>query len=511
MWRSGLVVAVWMALLSAAASYHLPASHRVLSCTRVARKLHSSAIDSITPTGTVEPAPMDRFIAELTRACAEESLGQLRLAENRNVESAEGVMHELKAVHCRPIQLKAGLRVQFTYKYKTNDKVQNLETDACAAAVRELLDSGFRSAKLKTLTQDFELTLRRGKGKFRSSRAGEARAVAPVDLQHDRKKQHEVDPAADFLQLLKVTTDSGRPRVGMSDKLRQIQKFVEIVDALYRRSALHTGGGEEEGDTEEGAGERRPMRVMDMGSGSGYLTFATHAHFSRKYQALDVSTVGVELRPQLVSQCLAIARELGTDFNGLSFLEGRIGQGEKEKCDILIALHACDTASDDAIFDGVGRGAEIILLAPCCQKEARPQIESKGGSGSGGTYGDLEGLMQHGIFRERSTEMVTDSMRALLLEIAGYDTQVFEFVGGEHTAKNVMIAAVKRQMQVRGESVEESEAAEEGRRSESRRKLRALAGVYGIVEQHLAGLMGEPLGVPVPVPRVTKLRKLRAL
>jgi hypothetical protein len=224
-----------------------------------------------------------------------------------------------------------------------------------------------------------------------------------------------------------------------------------------------------------------------MGSGMGYLTFSIHNHLSRFF---DIETIGIEARPALVGQTNKIALNLGQDFQNLKFIEGNIQDyynlnlnkknenveilenvlgndleinletkikkvlmesntdlSEENKMDVLIALHACDTATDDAIWAGIRGGASIIVTAPCCQKQIRKQldryVESKEIDGNN-KDGVLE-ILQHGIYREREAEMITDTVRSLLLEYCGYTTTVFEFIGGEHTAKNVMIAAVKRE------------------------------------------------------------------
>jgi len=489
---------------------------------------------------TGQDTPLHVFLAHLDKSCSQQTIVQLRLSDNRLMSNEESeVLHQLKSVTGRLVRLSAGTRVQFTYRYKTCDKTSNCELHKCKNTVENLLARGFRFANLKTLDADHELSLKRGKGKFRTISVDTTTEKRTINLHHDRQKNVLVDTNAAFLRALKVTNEAGggRPRAGMRDKLRQIQKFVEIIDSLYRGSSLY--GKHEEEIRGGGGGElsdSKCLRIVDMGSGMGYLTFATHAHFRNTYYNNDnstfpsnaspqrgmdsnieggggipnhskalghtttdqvqvasakkrraVRTYGVELRPNLVNQTNTLVKQLAPDFEGLSFIQGRIGDSlsestksgidirvddrggiktginptgtrkcnERDMCDILIALHACDTASDDAIYDGIRRGAEIIVVAPCCHKEIRRQLERNTASTPTGSaisstctevhpFGSMQALLQHGIYRERLAEMVTDTMRALLLEIAGYDTKVFEFIGGEHTAKNVMITAVKR-------------------------------------------------------------------
>ena len=200
---------------------------------------------------------------------------------------------------------------------------------------------------------------------------------------------------------------------------------------------------------------------------------------------------------QLIAEINGIAQSLGDGFNNLKFVEGTIGttndslfgndnlQQNKQSdnsLDILIALHACDTATDDSLWFAIDRDVDIIVTAPCCQHELRPQIDKHTSNNPSHPLGDV---LRHAIYRERATETVTDSMRAILLEIAGYDVNVFEFIGGEHTAKNVMITAQKIQ----------TKRSDEWLQDDRRQKLISLAELYGIKRQRLATLMGESIVV----------------
>jgi len=303
---------------------------------------------------------------------------------------------------------------------------------------------------------------------------------APAVHPHDEQKNSAVDPASPFLVALGVSDTGGRPKRGMASKLRQCQKFVEIVGGLveHRAGALFGRHADD--------GAAAAVRVVDMGCGRGYLTFALHAHLCRTY-GRGVASTGIEMRGTLVREIDGIARTLGGDFASLRFAEGKIedfspeGVGETDAADVLIALHACDTATDDAIWYGVRRDAQVIVTAPCCHKEVRRQLDpylvSLGGDGH-----PMADVLRHGIYRERIAEAATDSMRALLLEIAGYDVKVFEFVGGEHTSKNVMVAATRRE-------VDRTREETEGLRA----RLVELAGIHGVKKMRLAGWMEEDI------------------
>jgi SAM-dependent methyltransferase len=211
--------------------------------------------------------------------------------------------------------------------------------------------------------------------------------------------------------------------------------------------------------------ERRDLRVVDMGSGKGYLTFAAHAFLRSRGIAADVT--GVEVREDLALFTERTARELGCE--GLRFVCDSIGEFQPpESLDILIALHACDTATDDALHQGLQAGAALLVAAPCCHKEIRAQLQSPP---------VLRDVLRHGILAEREAEIVTDGIRALLLEIHSFKASVFEFVSPEHTSKNLMLAAHRRAQPLDAAPLRE--------------RCRALLDFYGIREQRLARLLGE--------------------
>jgi SAM-dependent methyltransferase len=239
----------------------------------------------------------------------------------------------------------------------------------------------------------------------------------------------------------------------MARKWRQIDKFLEVLD--HALDALPAGPG----------GERAaPIRVVDYGAGKGYLTFAVHEHLRRRFGVAPEVT-GVELRADLVAFCNGVAERTGCA--GLRFVAGDLRTFVPEAVDVMIALHACDTATDHAIDLGVRAGAAILVCSPCCHKELRPQLAKPR---------LLSGLLRHGIHLGQEAEMVTDSMRALLLETCGYEAQVFEFVSLEHTSKNKMILAKRR-----GAGSDQAERA--------RGELADLKEFYGIREQRLEALL----------------------
>lgn len=338
---------------------------------------------------------------------------------------------------------------------------------------------GIQSGTLTTTQYTYDLDVGYTTKKPRQKKSklkADSKSVPPAD--HDRVKQVSLDNKADFLQALGVTDAKGKPKRAMASKLRQCQKFVEIVGNLVDRA-----------DTTSSAIDQ-PITVLDMGCGRGYLTFSLHSYLQDKYKT--VKSVGIDMRPKLVSEINSIAQSLGNNFRGLTFEEGSIenvmmdnnnnsnDSKETSSLDVLIALHACDTATDDALWSGISRQADIIVVAPCCHKQLRPQINFHLSSSKESNSHPLGDILRHNVYRERHAEMVTDSMRALLLELTGYQVQVFEFIGGEHTAKNCMITAVR--------------TGKTGTNQDKiRSRLQELASLHGIGQQKLAQWMGEAL------------------
>eukprot|EP00978_Attheya_sp_CCMP212_P036724 scaffold168703_cov41-Attheya_sp.AAC.1 len=339
-------------------------------------------------------------------------------------------------------------------------------------------------------------------------------AAAPI-MDHDRVKQVPLDPSDLFLQNLGVSNTEGKPRPGMSSKLRQCQKFVEIVGNLISSFKQD---------------QQTCISVVDMGCGRGYLTFSLHSYLQRMYHrskdaaSCRVKSRGIDVRPKLVQEMNGIARELGPSFDGLDFCEGTIEQimttendkttgstgmhpqdGKDGDLKILIALHACDTATDDALWFGIDRQCDIIVTAPCCHKEVRRQLDVHvTGSGKGDNHHPYGDVLRHNIYRERMAETVTDSLRALLLELAHYHVQVFEFIGGEHTSKNVMIAATKL-----------PNPRSDADLMDIQDRIQALAHLHGVSKQRLSTWMGKVVLAPEnaenmndTTPRTTNHKKL---
>jgi SAM-dependent methyltransferase len=381
------------------------------------------------------PPARDRFLALLAGAVADGTLTKLTLAKYRGADSS------LRRLFVRPVSLRAGPRLSFVWRHATRDVTKNHPREEALAEIASLLGRDFLHAHLFASSLAAQLECEAdGSARLKIDSGAAAAGEAPPAASHDQAKHYAIPPEAPWLRSLGVTNGQGRPREGMAPKFRQIQKFAELLSPLVRESGL----------------DAAPLQVVDMGCGKGYLTFAVSALLGDRAQV-----TGIEARAELVDLANRVASEHGLSAH-LSFTAGSIADTALAQVDILIALHACDTATDDALAKGIAAGARLLVVSPCCQKELRPQLTAPA---------VLADAWRHGILRERQAEFATDALRAQLLEWAGYRTRVFEFVSTEHTAKNLMIVAVK------GGAARDSALAA---------RVRAFAAFYGIRTQSLA-------------------------
>ena len=387
--------------------------------------------------------PRAEFIAALERAIADGTLVRLVLSKPH----AGAADADARRIAVRPLRLKGADCLSFVERHPTRDLTRNLPLDAGVRQLRELLlGAAFGDAHLHTTTEALQLMLSR-KGRATLRRAA-APAAAPAPAGHDREKHRYLDLDRAFLVELGVTTAQHQLVPAMARKWKQINKFIEILDHALAATALKTADA---------------LDVHDFGSGKGYLTFAMHDYL-RGTLGLPVQVTGVELRADLVELGNAAVHRLGLE--GLRFEHGDVRSVVPGQIDIMVALHACDTATDHAIHCGVRAGATIILCAPCCHKELRPQLLQPQA---------LRPMLKHGVHLGQQAEMLTDTLRALLLEACGYDTQVFEFVALEHTQKNKMILAVKRAVPRPADAAWQ--------------QVRELKGYYGVRDQCLETLL----------------------
>src|SRR5215469_9681466 len=346
--------------------------------------------------------PVEQLVSAIRDSIGDQTFQKLTLGKFQNELAA--VQH----VYVRIVDLKTGPHLSFVYRYPNQDITKNSPIPEGIEIIIGWLGSTCRSATLLTSKGRQQLLFgRRGKPRLFSQ---DSPSIPATSRAHDREKTRLLrDERA--LELLGVIDSEGRPRAQMGNKYRQVHHFIEALSPIL--NAVSPG---------------ETLHIVDMGCGKGYLTFALH-QFLRENGKNPV-TVGVEKRGSLVDSANGIAGQLGD--NSIRFIQGEINDVDVKPIDILIALHACDTATDDAIYRGIREECRWIVVSPCCQHELRPQLTAPAG---------LEPLFQHGVQVDRMTETVTDTLRCLYLEAWGYQTRIQEFVGTEHTAKNLLIVA----------------------------------------------------------------------
>lgn len=358
----------------------------------------------------------------------------------------------LKNVYIKPVIIKREKKLSFVFRYKTQDITQNFDISTGVVEIHGLLQvEGFRVATLFTETENLMCQCNK-QGNWILRRENPT-AKKPATLTHDKQKERKLAHTDRvYLQELRLTDAAGKVYKNAQDKWKQINHYIEILSAILGRLPV-----------------KDRLNVVDMGAGKGYLTFALYEYLTQTLRK-KTAMVGVEYREDLVVLCNQIAEKSG--FGNLLFIQDSIADYQPvDNLDILIALHACDTATDDAIAKGIKHEAELIVVAPCCHKQIRREMaQSK-------TKNELDFLVKHGIFMERQAEMVTDGLRALIMEYFGYHTKVFEFVSDAHTPKNVLVVGEKKPVNLQ-------------KQQEILAKIQSTKTYFGISYHHLERLMG---------------------
>ena len=334
----------------------------------------------------------------------------------------QGEEANLQKLMIRPITLKDELQLQVVYRYQTKDITKNYTWQEFESLSSDWLMQ-FKQSNLFTDQAEFQLKIKKQQWQLTQTQIKTAKKNASnpqeninTAQQHNRQKQRWIEQDRQFLQLLGVTDQKHQIIPSMSRKWKQINKFVEIFAGAVNQA---------------GFTENQNLHVVDFGSGKGYLTCAVYDYLQTHQFAPQVT--GVELRQELVDFCQNVATQ--SDFQHLQFFQGDVRSYQPEQTDVMIALHACDIATDFAIHTGIRLGAKVIMCAPCCHKELRPQMQSP-------TV--LSPMLGYGVHMGQQAEMLTDTIRALFLQAYGYETKVLEFVSLEHTSKNKMILATKK-------------------------------------------------------------------
>lgn len=391
-------------------------------------------------------SPAARFLDHLAQSLYAKTFRKLTLSSPRD-DSGD----EPRNLYARAIDTKEGTRLQLVWRHPRRDITKTLPFGEGLAALREAIPARWERGNLLTATGDWALRCDpQGEGQLKAQRPT---STAIPSRDHDRQKPAALDPAASlpFLHALGVTDATGAPRPAMADKLRQIQRFVELLGHVLEGANL---------------ADAKPLKLVDMGAGKGYLTFAAAQYL--RGRGIEAEIVGVEARAELVDLGNEVAIRTGF-AEQLRFEVGEIGNWQPAgEVHFLMALHACNTATDDALFKGIRAGAAVILASPCCHQELRPLLAIPR---------VLAPVLRHGTLLERESEILTDGLRALLLEMHGYRAQVFEFISPEHTGKNLMISAHR--------------LAQPANADARRAEFHALCDFYGVHTQRLAALLGE--------------------
>ncbi|MEW4372477.1 class I SAM-dependent methyltransferase [Paenibacillus kandeliae] len=313
----------------------------------------------------------------------------------------------------KPVELKKQLFYQFAYHYSNKVTHDNVPAAEAARPLMELFEQHLRQGLLCTPEADYQILISK---KYKVSILTKTATKTVADLNHNRKKRYILDEGepVPFLVELGIMNADGKVLAKKYDKFRQINRFLEMVQDIL--PALPEG---------------RELTIVDFGCGKSYLTFALY-HYLNIQQRRPLNIVGLDLKADVIQHCSQLAEKLNYDH--LRFLVGDIADyDELDQVDMVVTLHACDTATDAALEKAVRWGASAILSVPCCQHELFSQVQNDA----------LSPLLSHGILKERFSALATDAIRAKLLDLMGYRTQLLEFIDMEHTPKNILIRAVK--------------------------------------------------------------------
>ncbi len=319
---------------------------------------------------------------------------------------------EYNKVVIRPVRLSGKMMFQAEYTFDKKVTHENLSADDALARALGLVQSDFKQVNIFTASEDIQILASKPE-KARITTKPATRAMPT--LEHNRTKQYVIPDGVpcDFLIRLGVMDADGKVIQRHYSKFRQINRYLEIVEDVFPSLP-----------------KDKKLKIIDFGCGKAYLTFALYYDL-RILHSRDVEIIGLDLKKDVIKFCSRIAADL--HYDGLQFLMGDIADYTEDHADMVVTLHACDTATDYALINAVSWGAPVILSVPCCQHELFSQIKN-----------DLhQPMLKYGILKDRLTEYLTDGLRGLKLEAAGYDVALIEFTSLEHTARNIMIKAVK--------------------------------------------------------------------
>ena len=402
--------------------------------------------------------PLLRALARLRGVLLDDAVLVRAVASGRQ----KGRTPRWRRVELRYVDLKAGRRLQVTAYDDTQAHTSNHEPgQAASSVVDDLLDEPFGNWHVRTTTETHQLRVtKKLEAMVHTSATGPA--GEPEQKEHDRRKPRLLPEDDPVLVALGIADGQGRIKPSRQAKYRQVEEFLRdlapTIDDAMSAGRLRTPTPEE------------PLRVVDLGCGNAYLTFAAHRYLSH-VRGLAVHTIGVDVKTQSREHNTAVAQSLGLAAD-MTFVQGDITSAELEQPpDVVLALHACDTATDDALARAVTWDAPLVLAAPCCHHDVAAQLRRAP------TPAPYTLLTRNGILRERFADTLTDAVRASVLRLVGYRVDVIEFVDSKHTPRNTLLRAVRT-----GATPSE----------ESRRELDELTRTWG-VHPKLAELLSERL------------------
>ncbi len=388
----------------------------------------------------------EKFLLDLNLLIENKSLIKLSLGNYKGAETS------LKNIYIKPVEIKQELMLSFVYRHQTKDITKNYSIEDAIGEIKGLVGfKGFRQVNVQLIEENLVFQMnKKAEWRVQQEKVAEREGQS---YSHDHQKARKLTSSSKpYLHQLNLTDSEGKVYKNAQDKWKQINHYIELLSSSLVNLPIE-----------------KKLKVVDMGAGKGYLTFALYDYLKNNLQR-DVEVVGVEFRKDLVDFCNQVAKDSG--FNGLSFVEGTIEDYRSEgPIDVLIALHACDTATDDAIFKGIQNESSLIVVAPCCHKQVRRELEAVKAKN------DLDFMIKYGIFLERHAEMLTDSIRSLIMEYYGYEMRVMQFISDQHTPKNVMLVGLKK-------------STDSKKQVEIFNKIQELKQYFGIGYQHLERLCG---------------------
>ncbi len=321
-------------------------------------------------------------------------------------------------IDIRPVTIKDSLHFQVSTSDGRAVTTKNyLPTEI---PLSEYLNAGYSNVLIETLSETFQLQISNKDEPVISIKAG----VSEVNLEHDRKKIRLLDPSDPFLREVGVSDVSGKVKASKMDKYMQVEEFLRLLTPTLTQ-AIAAGHLDSSSPT-------KPLTIVDLGCGHAYLTFATHQYLQST--GMNIRVIGIDVRAASRDRNNEIAEKLGIS-GSIEFLAEEISQTSLTHADVAIALHACDTATDDAIAWALHSDAKLLMIAPCCHHDIQSQLTDSPEPWSL--------ITRYGIMRERLADLLTDAFRMQILKLRGFRVEAIEFVGGEHTPRNLMIRAVK--------------------------------------------------------------------